>query len=1024
MKKLFIAVLAALPCLNTQAQSQLYPQHFDLSEVTLLDGQHKTMMETNAKLLLDYDADRLMTPFIRQAGLSSKSTSKYYNWTSKHPSFSNWGLSDWSLEGHVGGHYITALSLAYAAMNDGKHDDLRNKLKTRLEYCLAIMKDCQDAYADDTKGMKGFIGGQPINQMWMDMYANNLSLFKEKYGGWVPFYCQHKVLAGLRDAYIYVGNEDAKEMFRGLCDWSINVVSKLTTSDMQSVLGWEHGGMNETLADAYKLFGDKKYLTGAKKYSHQYMIDGMASFNKDFLSGKHANTQVPKYIGFERIWQEDQKGTVTLGTANKTYRSTVLNFWKDVAENRTVCIGGNSVSEHFVDHNNGSAYINNLEGPESCNSNNMLKLSEDLFDDTHDVKYADFYEATMYNHIMSTQDPNTGGYVYFTSLRPQSYRVYSQVNKGMWCCVGTGMENHSKYAHFAYTHSTDNDTLFVNLFVPSELNNAKFGIKQETNFPFEQKTKLTITKDGTYTLAVRKPSWVEGGGSYTCTTKSWKKGDVVDVDLPMTLRVEACPDYNGYVAFKYGPILLAARTETESKLQNEYGGEGRMDHSPGCVASVKPLGESPLIIGNRADVLDSISVSDVSKLEFSLKTYNKGTIKLEPFYAIHHARYACYMFQGTPDDYAASSMGQADAAEQAILARTLDFVATGEQQSEAGHQAKYSGGSTSGSYKGETYRDGQANGYVQYVLENKEGITENVALMIRMITADKNRSMSIYVDNKKIGEFTVPSSYKGADDNGFFNVEFPIPTELLVDANGKAKTKITFKAVASSSTLLPGLYYLRLLKDYKDNSYVWNCTDWKTGDSGRVSQNKFSYDTENNTIIINSGTGANNTCLTFDYANHDCEVKLANKYLVVRGRNISTASGKNYLWWLNGVNRGSSVAPTYTKTLTLNDASGKSYRSYVIAWDMTKTGLDGNNNADPFSFAAGPTIFGLTSTTGTAIIEYIGFESDVNTYSETVGVTTVSSSEMNNDKAYNLVGVEVADSATGIIVKSGKKIRK
>ncbi len=1020
MKKLLVAVLSVLPFLNTKAQSQLYPQHFDLSEVTLLDGQHKEMMELNAKLLLDYDADRLMTPFIRQAGLSSVSTSKYYNWVTKHPSFSNWGLSDWSLEGHVGGHYVTALALAYAAMNDGKHDDLRGKLKSRLDYCLAIMKDCQDAFANDTKGMKGFIGGQPINQIWTGLYANNLTEFK-KYGGWVPFYCQHKVLAGLRDAYIYTGSDVAKEMFRGLSDWSVNVVSKLSTQDMQTVLGWEHGGMNETLADAYKLFGDKKYLDGAKKYSHQYMIDGMATFNKDFLSGKHANTQVPKYIGFERIWQEDQKGTITLGTANKTYRSTVLNFWKDVAENRTVCIGGNSVSEHFVNHNNGSAYINNLEGPESCNSNNMLKLSEDLFDDTHDVKYADFYESTMFNHIMSTQDPNTGGYVYFTSLRPQSYRVYSKVNKGMWCCVGTGMENHSKYAHFAYTHSVNNDTLFVNLFVPSELNNAKFGIRQETNFPFEQKTKITITKAGTYTLAIRKPSWVKGGGSYTCTTKKWSKGEVVNVDLPMELRVEACPDYNGYVAFKYGPILLAARTETESALQNEYGNEGRMDHSPGVVASVKPLGNSPLIIGNRADVLDSISVSDISKLEFNLKTYNKGTIKLEPFYNIHHSRYACYMFQGTPEEYAASDMGKADALEQAIRERTLDFVATGEQQSEAGHQAKYSGGSTSGSYRGETYRDGQANGYVQYVLENKEGLTENVALMIRMITADKNRSMSIYVDNVKVGDFTVPSSYKGADDNGFFNVEFLIPRELLVDAKGKAKTSITFKAVASPSTLLPGLYYLRLLKDYKDNSYVWNCNDWKTGDSNRVNQSKFMYDTENNTITINAGTGVNNTCLSFDYSNSDYEMKQANKYLVVRGTNLSVTSGKNYLWWLNGVNHGTSVAPTFTKTLTLTDANGKSYKSYVIAWDMTKSGLDSNNSGDPFSFAAGQTIFGLTSTTGTSVIEYIGFVNSLDSYVETVGIGRVENVNKKGDKTYNLAGQNVEKTAKGIVVSGGKK---
>ena len=440
------------------------------------------------------------------------------------------------------------------------------------------MKDCQDAYKDDTKGLKGFIGGQPINQIWTGLYAGDLTEFR-KYGGWVPFYCQHKVLAGLRDAWLYTGSKQAKEMFLALSDWSLAVVSNLTDEQMQQVLGWEHGGMNETLADAYKLFHDKKYLDAAKKYSHRQMIDGMKTFNATFLDGKHANTQVPKYIGFERIWQEDHSVS--------DYRSAALNFWSDVAENRTVCIGGNSISEHFLNHRNGDRYINNLEGPESCNSNNMMKLSEDLFDDTHDARFADFYESTLWNHILSTQDPETGGYVYFTTLRPQAYRIYSQVNQGMWCSVGTGMENHGKYGHFIYTHSADNDTLFVNLFTASELNSKKFGIRQETNFPYEQKTRITITKNGFYTIAVRKPAWSgdDGMAYYTCETKRWKKGDVVEIELPMTLRYEECPDYGSYIAFKYGPILLAARTGTETSLQNEYGGEGRMDHSPGARAS-------------------------------------------------------------------------------------------------------------------------------------------------------------------------------------------------------------------------------------------------------------------------------------------------------------------------------------------------------------------------------------------------------------------------------------------------------
>lgn len=1015
MKSFKSLIALGLLCLgfstSSNAQSQLYPQHFDLNEVSITDGQHRDMMILNAKLLLQYDADRLMTPFIRQAGLHNKS-GKYQNWTSKHPSFSNWGLDSWSLEGHVGGHYVSALALAYAAMiSDSSLNDLTAKLKERMEYCINIMKDCQDAFKGNTQGMEGFIGGQPINQIWTGLYANNLTEFK-KYGGWVPFYCQHKVLAGLRDAYIYTGNETAKEAYKGLCDWSVNVVSKLSTQAMQEVLGWEHGGMNETLVDAYKIFGEKKYLTAAKKYSHQYMIDGMKNYSATFLDGKHANTQVPKYIGFERIYQEDK--------TMKDYRKSVLNFWDDVANTRTVCIGGNSVSEHFQNHNNGSSYIMNLEGPESCNSNNMLKLSEDLFDDTHDVKYADFYEATMYNHIMSTQDPTTGGYVYFTSLRPQSYRIYSRVNQGMWCCVGTGMENHSKYAHFAYTHS--NDTLYVNLFVPSILNNKTFGIKQETAYPFEQKTTLTVT-NGSYVLAVRKPSWTKGGGKYVC--QKVKKGDVITVDLPMSLRSEACPDYAGYIAFKYGPILLSARTETESKIPNEYGGEGRMDHSPGAMATPKPLSSSPLIIGNRADVLDSISVKDINKLLFTLKTYNKGTITLEPFNQIHHSRYACYFFQGTPEEYAESSMGKADAAEQAMLARTLDYVATGEQQSEAGHDAKYSVTSTSGMYRGETYRDGRPNDYVQYVLENKDGENSNVAVMIRLITADKNRAMSIFIDNKKIGEFTVPSSYKGADENGFFNIEFQIPDELLKDSKGKLKKKLTFKAVADKGTLLPGLYYLRLTKDYKDNSYTWNCTDWKTGDSGRVSQDKFKYDTTNNTITINAGTGTNNVCLSLNYEDNDYFLKSNQKYLVVMGQNLSGTSNASMLWWLNGVNKWSSVAPTKTQQVKRTDSDGKTYNDRIIAWDMTKTDLSDNNSGDIFSITQGSTIFGLTSTTGTSIIKYIGFVSDLTAYINEETALSPVHSDVSDNVMYNLKGQKIeAAKKNEIYIQNGKKVKR
>lgn len=1006
-----------------KAQSELYPQHFNLEEITLLESPMKTAMDINNKLLLEYDTDRLLTPFIRQAGLADKADSKYYGWTTKHPSFSNWGLSSWSLEGHVGGHYLTALALAYAATDDA---NVKEQMKTRLDYMLEVMKDCQDAYKGNTQGMEGFIGGQPINQIWTGLYNANLTAFKQ-YGGWVPFYCSHKILAGLRDAWIYTDSEVAKELFRGLCDWSVNLISKLTESQMQEVLGWEHGGMNETLVDAYRLLGDEKYLKAAKRYSHTYEINGMqgteTSYSKTFLNGQHANTQVPKFIGFERIWQEDN--TVT------TYHTAAHNFWHDVANHRTVCIGGNSVSEHFLAHERSSEYMTNLDGPESCNSNNMLKLSEMLFDETHDARYADFYESTMWNHILSTQDPETGGYVYFTTLRPQSYRIYSQVNQAMWCCVGTGMENHSKYGHFIYTHD-EADVLYVNLFTASTLKNEKFVLTQETNFPYSTQSKITIGKEGDFTLAVRHPSWTtegfsisvngekqtpdvaKGVASYVYIKRTWKEGDVVTVDLPMELRYEACPGYDSYIAFKYGPMLLAARTTARTQaesdstgleyeaLQNEYAGEGRMDHAPGSRATLKGLNSAPLLIGERTSVLSRIQAEDLSKLRFTLDAQSEAgsgnwtNLTLEPFYGIHHSRYSCYWYQQTLEAYEQSNMGKADAEEKALLERTLDFVATGEQQSEAGHDASYSTTSTTGSYKGEYYRDAQAGGYIQYTLENTEKETEGLAVMCRFTVADANRKATIYVDGNALADVVIPSTHAKADENGFFNMEYPIPTEWMTDADGQVKERIVFRITASPSTLCPGLYYLRLVNGHVSNAYVFRATEWTTGDAGRVGRDKFTYDEEENTLTVNAGTGANNVCLMLDYENCEYTANASDKYLIVKGSNLSMTSSKSYLWWLNGVNRGSSVAPTVIKKAADGDV--------VIAWDITKSGLADNCVGDQYNLCAGMTIFGLTSVTGTSSIRHIGFHASVDAFLAAESVNFPMFSEKRLVNVYTLDG--------------------
>ena len=1046
-KHLLTAALVATAAPNAlTAQSELYPRHFDLEQVTLLDGPMKTAMYRNFETLLAYDADRLLTPYVRQAGLAATAdaTSPYYGWLAKHPNFTNWGGSDFDLSGHVGGHYLSALALACAACHD---EEVRARLKERMDYMVSVMKDCQDAFDGDTGGLYGFIGGQPINDDWRELYQGSTAAIS-KHWGWVPFYCQHKILAGLRDAYVYGGSTTAREVFRKLADWSVNVIARVSDSDFESFLNCEHGGMNESMADAYQLFGDEKYLTAARKYTHKTMLNGMQTLNTTFLDNKHANTQVPKYIGMERIGETQ-------------YMTASENFWQDVALNRTVCIGGNSVAEHFLAKANSNRYIDHLDGPESCNTNNMMKLSEMLSDRTADARYADFYEQAMWNHILATQDPATGGYVYFTTLRPQGYRIYSQVNQAMWCCVGTGMENHSKYGHFIYTHD-GTKTLYVNLFTPSRLESDEFVVTQQTRFPAidpaasniptpsTATTEITVGKAGTYTIAVRHPAWAgkeyqvmvngttvnaavsKGTASYVAIDRTWKEGDKIMVWLPMELRYEECPNYTDYVAFKFGPVLLAANTTNGTEtLQNEYGGAGRMDHAPGSMALSKSLLSAPLLIGSRADVLQRIAEKDLSELTFTIdasregvETYKWTTLTLQPFYQIHHDRYMCYWYQQTAENFMGSDMAQTEAANEALAARTLDFVAPGEQQSEAGHEYNYSSDSSTGSYNGEHYRDAQKGGYVQYTLYNTAQVADSLAVMCRFTTADKGRVATLTVDGTKIADITIPSSYKGSV-NGFYNIEYPIPSELVRDAQRQVKTSFTVRLAATGSTPNPGLYYLRLMRGYNPTAkaYRFQASDWTTGDANRIAASNISYDAERNTISARS-IGSNNIALMLKHEQCDYDIAADQHYLVVRGQGLKLTSGASYLWWLNGTNRGSQVAPNAQQKVTVDGTEQQ-----LIAWDMTTSGLYDNFTGTRPNVCMGQTIFGLTSanTDGSCEIFDINFSTSVDDYlAQVSGIRPVSAAWGHpTGKTYRLNGVETGTSqsaAHGVFIQNGKKV--
>lgn len=1019
--------LALMATSTGLAQSKLYPHLFDLEEVTLTESMFKTALDLNNKTLLEYDVDRLLTPYFRQAGISG--------WEAQHPNFPNWGSGNFRLDGHVGGHYLSALALAYAATHE---EAMKERMKERMEYVIDKMAQCQAVFDNNTEGLYGYVGGLPDNGVWTGLYRGDLTRYNQNRGN-VPLYTIHKVFAGFRDAWLYAGNEKARECFLKMCDWGVNLISNLTDAQVQDVLNTEHGGINEMFADAYQMTGDERYLVAAQRYTHKMMVDNMQTVNTTFLDNKHANTQVPKYLGYERLAQQNQTG-------NARYHTAAENFWTDVVDNRTVALGGNSVNEHFVQRSNCHHHITMTDGPESCNTNNMLKLTEALFAGEANGKYADFYEMAMFNHILSTQHPETGGYVYFTSLRPQHYRMYSQVNQGMWCCVGTGMENHSKYGEFVYSRDVEKNTLYVNLFVASKLENETYALTQQTRFPYEQRSTITIDKAGEYTLAVRQPAWCDGWSvavngvaqhaevvdGYALLKKSWEVGDVIEVSLPMQLNYLPCPGYDAYIALRYGPILLGAVTSTEN-LTGQHAGEGRMDHAPGQGAQLS-LTSAPMLIGEREHVLDSIYMVDAEKLHFKIRPglYNSNRwegLTLQPFYTIHEARYMTYWQQLTAKEWEEIRL-QVMAEEEALMRlnnRTLDYVATGEQQSDAGHVLQGTFGK--GSYDGEFYVDAQSGQWFSYQLAT-QGVKENVSLMCRFHSADAGRVVTISVNGKKLITMTLETK----SFTGHYNWEYPIDEEMLME-DGVLRDSITVRFTASGNTPAPGLYYLRLLKDYAlAPHYSFVCTHWVSGDAARV--NKVTYDDEANTITVYGKQGSNNIALQYATYNDGSTVISADRrYFTVCGRSLKRTSGSAYLWWLLGANHGTQVEPAYM----LRTEGG----NFLFVWDILESGLNDHFGEGSFEMSSNGkamnTVFGLTSSKsdGTAVISDINFysrDSLVTLYPDMQKYlgepTTISASPYyvrHLGGTYTMGGVKVdenADRPQGLYIVNGAKMLK
>ena len=791
-KQLMIALLSIAPALGVVAQDKLYKDEFPLGDITLLDGPLKHARDLNVQVLLKYDCDRMLAPYRKEAGLQPRK-----------PSYPNWD----GLDGHVGGHYLSALAINAATGNE--------ECRKRMEYMISELQLVLDANNQRPEAWcHNYIGGVPNSaKMWTAFSKGD---FGPYFGTWAPFYNIHKMYAGLRDAWLYCGNEQAKNLFLKFCDWAVDITRDLNDGQMEKMLGNEHGGMNEVLADAYAITGEQKYLDCARRFSHSMLLVPLEN-GKDCLDNMHANTQIPKVIGYQRIAELAH---------DVQYHNASEYFWEIVTRQRSLALGGNSRREHFPTKENCIDYINDIDGPESCNTYNMLKLTEDLNRVKPNGMYGDFYETAMFNHILSAQHPQHGGYVYFTSARPRHYRNYSAPNEAMWCCVGTGMEDHGKYGQFVWTHDkgvkAEDDALYVNLFVASELNwkDRKMVIRQQTAFPYAETSVVEVAKGkGTFILKVRKPSWcenftVKGVGfdadsyeenGFVCMKRKWKKGDQVKISMPMHAYIKPMINVPQYVAIMYGPILLGMKTGTED-MRGLIADDSRFGQYAG--GKKLALDEAPILLPKHLDdIAKNLKPVPGKPLHFKLATHMENTIdgELQPFFEIHDSRYMMYWLALGENDYKAYMQKLADEekARQALEARTVDKVNPGEQQPETDHRME-TDDSNKGNTEGIFFRDAKDGHYFSYLMQTK-GET-NLSLQLKFWGQDEWRTseFDIYVNDKLL--CSVNNSHRWRTTQ-FKTVDYAIPSEFV-----KGKKEIRVKFVAHKGKQVGQIYGVRLVK--------------------------------------------------------------------------------------------------------------------------------------------------------------------------------------------------------------------
>jgi DUF1680 family protein len=746
-----------------------------MTAVRLTGGPLKHAQDLNAAYLLKLEPNRMMAYLRKEAGLAPQAKG-----------YGGWDSDGKSLAGHIAGHYLSAVSLMYAATGDAR-------FRQRADILVSELKIVQDANGD------GYLGAQEDGKAKYKELASGVirSGGFDLNGLWSPWYVQHKIFAGLRDAYRYTGNKTALSVEKKFAAWVEATLSGLDDAQDQKMLNTEFGGMNEVMADLYADTGDKRWLALYDKFQHRAVIEPL-SRRQEILGGLHGNTQIPKLIG--SLSRYVYTGNAADGVAARF-------FWDSVVEHHTFATGGHGQNEYFGPPDMLSAHVEGRTD-ESCNVYNMLKMTRELFALHPDIKYAEFHERALFNHVLGSIDPEDGRTCYMVPVGQGVQREYQDMFESFTCCVGTGMESHALHAYGIYY--TAGDKLWVNLYAPTNADWKAQGarLSMTTNFPEGETAtlKITLSSPKDLTLALRRPAWAGEGfrvavngkavshlsapGSYIEIKRRWKSGDIVTLSLPKTLRTEPLPDNPSRAALMWGPLVLAG------DLGPERGDDTPLPTVPVFTTSEWPLAEWLKPIPGKPGQFRSVGASrnpggDGQTME----------VIFTPFHRLHRRSYAAYWDLYTSGEWTkkAAEIAAEQEKQHKLEAATVAYAQPGQMQTERDFNQQ--GEDTSPDrLMGHAARRGRQ----WFSFDLPVDPAHPMALIVTYNAQERDtRTFEIQVNGAKVGAQTVE---RGLTPK-FYDITYAIPADLVV-----GKTKVTVRFQAAGGKEIAAVYGIRMIR--------------------------------------------------------------------------------------------------------------------------------------------------------------------------------------------------------------------